>query len=57
MFFQNGGDRERSRPQALRNAHNVLLTVRKTSPACDLVAKMLLILKNIIFDLIIQAKS
>ena len=29
---------------------------RKISSACDLVAEMLLILKNIIFDLIIQGK-
>ena len=33
---------------------NFLITMRKISPACDLAAKMLLILKNIIFDQIIQ---
>ena len=54
--FQHGGDRERCRPQASKNVHNVLITVRKKSSACDLVAEMLLILKNIIFDLIIQGK-
>ena len=44
--FQHGGDRERYRRQAPKNAHNFLITVRKISPACDLVAKMLLILKK-----------
>ena len=55
--FQHGGDRERYRPQAPKNALNFLITVRKISPACDLVAKMLLNLKKkILFDLIIQGK-
>ena len=44
--FQHGGDRERYRPQAPQNALNFLITVRKISPACDLVAKMLLNLKK-----------
>ena len=40
----------------LKNAHNILVTVRKIGSACDLVAEMLLILKNIFFDLIIQGQ-
>ena len=39
-----------------KNAQTILVTVRKISSACDLVAEMLQILKNIIFDLIIQGQ-
>ena len=37
------------RPQGLKNVHNFLMTVRKMSWACDIVAKMLLIRKKIYF--------
>ena len=43
-------------PQARKNAHNFLITVRKISSACGLVAEILLILKITIFDLIIQGQ-
>ena len=43
--FQHGGDREQSRPQGLKYVHNFLMTVlKKMRWACNLVAKMLLIL-------------
>ena len=41
--IQHGGDWERPRPQARKNFHNFLLTVRTLSWACDLVPEMLLI--------------
>ena len=44
--FQHGGDWERFRSQGLKNVHNFLMTVRKMSWACDIVAKMLLIQKK-----------
>ena len=43
---EHGGDRERSRTQCPENFHNFLMTARKMSWACDLVAEMLLIKKK-----------
>ena len=57
QVFQHGGDWEWSWPQAPKNVHNYLITVRKKSWAYDLVAEMLMILKNIFFDLVIQGQS
>ena len=55
--IQHGGDWERPRPQARKNFHNFLMTVRTLSWACDLVPEMLLILKKNIFDLIIRPEG
>ena len=54
--LQHDGDWEHSRPQGLKNVHNLLMTVQKMSWSWDLIAEMLLILKKIIFDLIIRGK-
>ena len=55
--IQHIGDWEWSRLQCPKNVHNFLMTVRKMSWACDLVAEMLLILKKNIFHLIIRGQN
>ena len=52
--FQHGGDLETQGP---KNVHNFLMTVRKISWACDLVAEMLLILKKVFSTWLFETKS
>ena len=55
--FKQGGDWERSRPPGSENTHNLLMTLREISSACDHVAEMLLILISTLSTWLMEVKS